>query len=109
MTGMLLFAYLVFHLANFTFHVGVEGPFTDAQGRMDVYRMVVGTFAQPIFSIIYIASMVVVGFHMSHGLSSMFQTLGLGRFEKIGPAIGWPVAAGFILVPVLVLAGVIHL
>ena len=49
MTGMLLFAYLVFHLANFTFHVGVEGPFTDAQGRMDVYRMVVGTFAQPIF------------------------------------------------------------
>ena len=69
--------------------------------------MVVGTFAQPVFSFIYIAAMVVVGFHMSHGLSSMFQTLGLGRFEKVGPAIGWPVALGFILIPVLVMAGVI--
>ena len=106
-TGALMFAYLVFHLANFTFHVGVEGPFTDSKGRMDVYRMVVGTFAQPVFSFIYIAAMVVVGFHMSHGLSSMFQTLGLGRFEKVGPAIGWPVALGFILIPVLVMAGVI--
>ena len=107
-TGTLLLTYLLFHLANFTFHMGVEGPFLDAEGRTDVYRMVVGTFQNPLFSGFYIVSMAVVGYHMAHGLSSMFQTLGLGRFEKVGPAIGWPVALGFAIIPVLVLAGVIQ-
>ena len=38
----------------------------------------------------------------------MLQTLGFGRFEKVGPVIGWPVALGFAIIPVLVLAGVIQ-
>ena len=73
MTGMLLLAYLIFHLATFTFHVGIDAPSLDAQGRTDVYSMVVASFQNPLCSLLYIVSMLVVGFHMGHGLAVCFK------------------------------------
>ena len=48
LSGLLILAYLIFHLAHFTWRVvAYDGPLIDAEGRDDVYTMVVQSFQQP--------------------------------------------------------------
>ena len=48
--------------------------------------------------------------HLAHGVSSMFQTLGLrseswrSRLDLIASVYGWAIFVGFSIIPVLVLA-----
>ncbi|MCI0660484.1 MAG: succinate dehydrogenase cytochrome b subunit [Acidobacteria bacterium] len=78
-SGLTIFAFVVFHLAHFTF--GFVDPnylgLTDARGRHDVYRMMVEGFTNPLVSSFYIVSMGLLLLHLSHGVSSIFQSLGL--------------------------------
>jgi len=78
-SGLILFAFIVFHLAHFTF--GFVKPdylgLTDVMGRHDVYRMMVEGFSKPLVSVFYIVSMGLLLIHLSHGVSSLFQSLGL--------------------------------
>ena len=77
-SGLIIFAFILFHLAHFTF--GFFDPnylrVTDALGRHDVYRMMVEGFSNPLVSIFYIFSMGLLLLHLSHGVSSLFQSLG---------------------------------
>ena len=66
-TGILLLAFIIFHLVNFHF---VDKTNTT------VYQMVTQTFENPIYVVIYILAMIVVALHVSHGLWSAFQTIG---------------------------------
>ena len=75
-SGLLVLAFLLYHLAHFTFQVFDDvGVLPD--GSTDVYGMVIAGFGEPYIACIYIFSMVILGLHLSHGLSSVFQTLGL--------------------------------
>jgi succinate dehydrogenase / fumarate reductase cytochrome b subunit len=78
-SGLIILAFIVFHLAHFTF--GFVNPnyleLTDARGKHDVYRMMVEGFSQPLVSIFYIVSMGLLLIHLRHGVSSLFQSLGL--------------------------------
>lgn len=92
-TGLVILLFLLFHLAHYTFgmvgttraysevsHSFVQAPYlslVDDHGRHDVYSMVVAGFRNPYISTFYIACMVVLYFHLSHGIGSVFQTLGL--------------------------------
>jgi succinate dehydrogenase / fumarate reductase cytochrome b subunit len=59
----------------------------------------------------YIVAVVVVGLHIDHGLWSAFQTLGLNRpptfrwRRGVAGAIAALITAGYIAIPVAVLAG----
>ncbi len=61
----------------------------------DVYSMVITAFSNPIVSATYIFAMLVLGLHLSHGISSVFLTLGLantGIWPKIrtaGRVLAW--------------------
>ena len=66
-TGILLLAFIIFHLVNFHF---VDKTNTT------VYQIVTRTFENPIYVVIYILAMIVVALHVSHGLWSAFQTIG---------------------------------
>ncbi len=86
MSGLIIFAFIVFHLLHFTFdkiHPEFCG-LLDSKGRDDVYSMVVLSFRDPLISGTYIFAMAVLCFHLSHGVSSLFQSLGLNdeRFRK---------------------------
>lgn len=122
-TGLLVLAYAVYHLAHFTwglpavmpaehFRSTVAGATAD---RPDVYHMVVWSFGQAPVALVYIVANCLLGMHLSHGVSSAFQTLGLTSgpwrpaIERIGPAFGVLMAAGFISVPVAVLLGLVGL
>jgi len=117
LSGLLLLAFIVYHLLHLT--LGQTHPehyaMTDAMGRQDVFGMMVMGFQQAPVAISYIIAMVLLGMHLSHGISSLFQSLGLNSpkyapmIAKIGPTVAGVIVIGNISMPLAVLAGFIQL
>jgi len=109
-SGIVILAFLVFHLLHYTFRKVALGGKDFGE---DVYAMVVFGFSSPAVSVFYIVSMLLLCLHLSHGVSSVFQTLGLrnerwrGRVDLIATAYGWIITLGFISIPLAVLLGCI--
>lgn len=76
-TGILLLAFVIFHLINFHF---VDKTNTT------IYQIVTEAFKNPVYVIIYVLAMVVAALHVSHGFWSAFQTIGFNH-EKYMPFI----------------------
>ena len=117
-TGLLIVAFVVYHLLHFTFQVTNPDisarSHLDAMGRPDVFTMVVLSFQNFYISFVYIFAMCALGLHLSHSIQSLFQTLGLNS-EKTFQAItkGGTIAAiiiflGFAAFPVVILAGLLR-
>jgi len=116
-TGLLIGAFVVYHLLHFTFqvtnpHISASSHL-DAMGRPDVFTMVVLSFRNFFISFVYICAMCALGLHLSHSIQSLFQTTGLSS-EKTFPAIrkGGTLAAiiiflGFAAFPVVIFAGLL--
>lgn len=113
LTGWLVVAFLLFHLAHFTGEVVLYDPSLMEAGRRDVYTNFVRSFENPWVTLGYLLAVVAVSMHLSHAVSSMLRTLGLarGRFReplyKVGPAIALVTGLGFALVPLCCLLGII--
>ena len=115
-SGMMVLAYVVYHLLHFTFRTTNPeiSHLVDAQGRHDVYSMVVLSFQQPLISIAYIVAMVLLGFHLNHGIASFFQTLGLNHprytplINKAGPLLGALIVLGYVSIPLSAMFGVLE-
>jgi len=109
-SGPIIAAFVVFHLLHLTLgtvHPG--GPFDEH----NVYNNVVTGFQFWPVSLFYIIAMIMLCYHLYHGLWSMFQSLGFSHpvytpwlklFAKIFAIL---IAAGNISIPVAVLAGFI--
>lgn len=116
-TGLLVLAYAAFHLAHLT--LGLTHPehfrLVDAQGRHDVFSMVVRGFQSPAVSLTYVAAMLATAVHLSHGFGSLWRTLGVscGKWRQIFHTLGVLAAAalfvGFSSIPVAVWAGLVKL
>ena len=83
-----MIGFLIYHLLHLTFHgIGPQpgararGRMADAHGEMNVYRNVVAGFQDPVISVLYIVGQLLLYFHLSHGIQSTFQTLGLQPSE----------------------------
>lgn len=108
LTGTLVLCYIFYHLAHFTW----KWTHPEFVGRGDdVYAMIVASFQSPWVSALYLGSMVVLGVHLFHGISSTLDTLGLHSSSYIallrGLAIALAVAlaVGFSSIPLAVLLG----
>lgn len=110
MTGVVVGLFVLFHLAHFTFgwvHSADIGGgrqsaylhLLDDQGRHDVYSMVVAGFQTPWLSILYIVAQLVLFSHLSHGIQSTIQSLGLkaSRFAPVWSGLGYATAAGVLI------------
>lgn len=107
-TGAIVFIFLIIHMMNFYFiKVGlVQSPVaTMENGEPDFYTTAIWLFEQPLYSILYIILLVVLGFHLNHAFQAAFQTLGL-QHKKYTPAITLAgkiyailVPFGFIIIP----------
>jgi succinate dehydrogenase / fumarate reductase, cytochrome b subunit len=115
LSGLIILAFIIYHLLHFT--LGVTNPedfaLRDPLNQHDVYGMVVAGFSNPLVSAFYIAAMALLCLHLSHGVSSMFQSLGIrnnvydrsfDRFAKTAAAI---IFIGNSAIPVAVLAGLV--
>ncbi len=88
MSGIIIFLFIVYHLLHFTFGK-IQPQFydqLDAEGRKDVYGMIVYGFQNIYVSGAYVTAMAVLCFHLSHGLQSLFQSLGL-RSNALAPLL----------------------
>jgi succinate dehydrogenase / fumarate reductase cytochrome b subunit len=108
-TGLILGAFIVYHLLHFTLHA-VPGVVTgeDAEGRFNVFAMVVDAFRNFPITLVYVAAMVVLLLHLRHGIQSFFQSLGLTndstqpKLVTGGRWVAGVVAIGFLAIPVLI-------
>ncbi len=107
--GVLLVAFIVFHLLHFT--GGVVGFGTGQFKDLAVYQNVVAGFAVWPIAVFYIVAMGALCLHLDHGIWSMLQTLGWNTarneptLQIISRVIAIVVFLGFTSVPVAVLAG----
>lgn len=117
LTGLTILAFVVFHLAHFTLgwthpdQFQLEEKLKDGTTRHDVYGMVVMGFQNPVISGSYIVAMLLLGLHLWHGASSLFQSLGLNhpRYNRylrcVGPVVASVVVLGNCSMPLAVLFG----
>ncbi|HWN97973.1 MAG TPA: succinate dehydrogenase cytochrome b subunit [Blastocatellia bacterium] len=114
-SGLIIFAFVIYHLMHFTF--GVTNPefmrLEDLNAQHDVYRMVVLGFSNPWVSTFYLISMGLLCLHLSHGLSSMFQSLGIRSRSNLRAVTLFARAAALVVfigncsIPISILAGVV--
>ncbi len=114
MSGLIVFAFIVYHLAHFTLRV-TDPRFAllkkDPLHHYDVYSMMVYGFQSYPVSGFYILAMFLLALHLSHASSSFFQSLGLNdrkltpQLERGGRIFAWLIFLGYASIPVAVLLG----
>jgi succinate dehydrogenase / fumarate reductase cytochrome b subunit len=107
-SGPIVLAFVIFHLLQFTAgYIHPESQFIEG----DVYHNVVAGFQVWWVSAWYIFSMILLGFHLRHGLWSMFQSVGINHprhtpaLQQAALWIAILITAGYISIPIAVLVG----
>lgn len=112
-SGLIILAFILFHLSHFTLGL-VDSSYMqlrDAEGRPNVYAMMVAGFSNPAVSGFYIVSMGLLMLHLSHGVSSIFQSLGLrsrktfGFFDRLAKLTAGLIFLGNCSIPISILMG----
>ena len=92
--GTVLLIFLIVHLRSFWYemHFGEIG--IDKWGNKDLHTVTVVAFENIFYTVFYIISMIMLAFHLHHGVESAFQTLGLNtsKYEKTINLIGKSIA-----------------
>ena len=111
-TGLTILAFVIYHLMHFTLHIGNNyEAYRDPAypDRMDAWKMVIDGFSVWYVVLFYIIAMTLLCSHLTHGVASMFQTLGL-RSKKSAPMVtfvskGYALVIwlGFISIPIAIL------
>ena len=120
LSGSIVLFFIVFHLMHFTIKTGAFSKYNELQYKLengvqvlDVHAMMIQGFSNPVISIFYVIAVGLLSFHLSHGVTSMFQSLGLRnrvwrpRLNNIAKAYGVIIFLGFAAIPVGVLTKVI--
>src|SRR5262245_11870591 len=100
LSGLWLLAFIIVHVKAFRYGTEYEWP---AGGR-DLYRLEMENLSNPFVVAFYIVSMVVVGSHLWHGVSSAFQSLGVDhprvtpKLLLAGRVLAVLIAGGFIVI-----------
>jgi len=108
-SGVLLIAFVIFHLLHFT--AGAVGFQPGQFEHLMVYQNVVAGFSLWPVAVFYIVAMFFLALHLNHGIWSAFQTLGWSNarnqrsLQILSKAIAMIVFLGFSSVPVAVMAG----
>lgn len=106
--GVIIAAFVVYHLLHFTWGT-VHSDFVPG----DVFHNVVAGFRVIPVSVVYILTMIALGFHLYHGIWSVFQTLGANH-PRYNPArrafaavTAIAIVVGNISIPMAVMTGVV--
>jgi succinate dehydrogenase / fumarate reductase, cytochrome b subunit len=81
---------------------------TNADGTINLYPLVVQTFQYLPYTILYVAAMFALGYHLLHGFQSSFRSLGI-MHKKYTPIINgvgivytYVITGGFIIIPIVI-------
>ncbi|MBL8919290.1 MAG: succinate dehydrogenase cytochrome b subunit [Myxococcaceae bacterium] len=112
-SGLVIAAFFAYHLAHFTLRVVSVTDGLGPSGAFSPYDMLIQGFQNPLIAGFYIVAQLLLAQHLSHGIYSLFQHLGLwGRrwtpfLKNASLVIGYGLCAGFISIPASVLLGII--
>lgn len=111
-SGLTILAFIVYHLLHFTARIGNDYATykTTLHGETvhDVYRMVIAGFSWMPATVFYIIAMLLLNRHLSHGFSSLFQTLGIATdkseplFKKLGSLFALLILVGNCSIPIAI-------
>lgn len=104
-TGSIMFVFVAVHVATMKYGAWYPAVIHGEDGR-DLYRLVREVFQHPAWVAFYVGCMAVIGFHLWHGFSSGFESLGLNdrrltpKVVALGRILAVIVGAGFLSIPV---------
>lgn len=108
-SGILLLGFLVLHIWQFRFGPNMlDGYTVDFQGQQirDLHRLVIETFQNPVYVVIYVFAMIMLAFHLRHGFWSAFQSLGAknpslhDKLQKLAILFAVLISLGFMGIPI---------
>jgi len=118
MSGVIIFVFIVYHLLHYTAqvqYINFTGQnfvdFTDPEKRHDIFKMMVVGFSNFWVSGFYVLGIGLLCLHLSHGVSSMFQSLGwknqsYGPFlDKLARWVAVLIFVGYVSIPIAILLG----
>lgn len=115
MSGLVILAFILFHLAHFTVRLpGINGvgDFTQLKTTLhgetvaDVYAMMILGFQVWWVTVFYLVAQALLFIHLSHGISSAFQSFGLRnhvwwpRIQFFAKAASIAIFVGYALIPI---------
>jgi succinate dehydrogenase / fumarate reductase, cytochrome b subunit len=137
MSGLIILAFIIYHLLHFTVQVAaINGTGQDfrqlnepgpawaatpppgpavplagpvAEGRHDIFQMMVTGFSVWWVSLFYLVGMALLCLHLSHGASSMFQSIGWKNeayrpfLDNLARMVGLLIFLGYASIPVAVI------
>ena len=118
MSGLIIFVFVVYHILHFTVqvrYINLTGQsfvdFTDPEKRHDIFKMMVVGFNNRWVSGFYIVGMALLSLHLSHGVSSMFQSIGWKNraygplLDKLARIAAVLIFLGYSSIPLAILCG----
>ena len=108
-SGPMVAAFVVYHLLHFT-----TGTLHPEFSPVDVYSNVVVGFQRLPVAISYIVAVGLLCLHLSHGVSSLFQSLGFShpqhtpRIKAVARLVGILYFAGYASIPAAVMLGILR-
>ncbi len=106
--GTILLIFLVIHFKDFWYVYKFGELPVDMEGNKDLYVIVVNAFASWWYVLLYVASMLALGYHLLHGFKSAVRTLGLyhpryaGYVQTFGVVYSYAITIGFSIIPIYV-------
>jgi succinate dehydrogenase / fumarate reductase cytochrome b subunit len=122
--GSVVFVFIIYHLLHYTAEVQylnftgrdfaafmekLPGQFPPE--RHDIFKMMVVGFSQPLVSGFYVLGLALLCLHLSHGASSMFQSLGWKNeayrpfLDNAARVIAVAIFLGYTSIPIAILCG----
>jgi succinate dehydrogenase / fumarate reductase cytochrome b subunit len=104
-TGLITFLFVVIHLKQFKFGAWYE---IGNPPIRDLYRTEVEIFSTPVWVVIYVICVLLVGLHLRHGIASAFQSMGADhpvytrRLVVWGSIAAIVIGCGFAVIPLWV-------
>ena len=118
MSGLIVLAFIIYHLLHFTAevqYINLTGQsfatFVDPEKRHDIFKMMVVGFNNGWVSAFYIVGVGLLCLHLSHGLSSMFQSIGWKNeayrplLDKGSRVLALLIFLGYASIPLAILLG----
>jgi succinate dehydrogenase / fumarate reductase cytochrome b subunit len=111
-TGALIFAFLVIHLIDFWYKSRFAGGMTliqiDGKAYEDMGKLVLDKFSNSVYTGLYVAFLLFMGFHLDHAFQSALQSIGISHskytpfFKKVSRFLAVVITIGYIAIPIVI-------
>lgn len=106
--GTIILVFLIIHFKDYWYEYKFGGLPLDSKGNKDLYQIVISSFQQGWYVIVYEISFLALGFHLLHGFFSATRTVGLyhPKYAKALRVFGWiysvVLTLGFMFIPLYI-------